>query len=97
MEQQMAKTETIRARISPELKHRAEGIFSTLGLNASQAITLFYRQVDLHQGLPFPLAIPPQSPHWPNAETRAAIEKAERGENLTVCKDADDFFRQLGI
>jgi len=93
----MVKTETIRARIAPELKQRAEGIFATLGLNASQAITLFYRQVDLHHGLPFPLTIPPPPAHYPNAETRAAIAEAERGEGLTVCKDADDFFRQLGI
>ena len=93
----MTKTETIRARISPELKHRAEGIFSTLGLNASQAITLFYRQVDLHHGLPFPLTLPVPPSHYPNAETRAAIDESERGEGLTACKDADDFFQRLDI
>ena len=93
----MVKTETVRVRIAPELKRRAEGIFEGLGLNASQAITLFYRQVDLHHGLPFPLTIPRPHSHDPNAETRAAIEETERGEGVTVCKDADDMFQRLGI
>ena len=93
----MVKTETVRARIEPELKRQAESIFGTLGLNASQAITLFYRQVALHHGFPFPLTVPRTPAHYPNAETRAAIEEAERGEGLTVCKDADDFFQRLGI
>ena len=67
------------------------------GLNASQAITLFYRQVDLHHGLPFQITIPMPDSHSPNASTRAAIAEAERGEGLTECKDADDFFQRLGI
>ena len=93
----MVKTETVRARVAPELKHRAESIFGALGLNASQAINLFYRQVDLHHGFPVPLTVPRPPAHYPNAETRTAIEEAERGEGLTVCKDADDFFQRLGI
>lgn len=93
----MVKTETVRARVAPDLKERAESIFDTLGLNASQAITLFYRQVDLHHGLPFQITIPMPDPHYPNAATRAAIAESERGEGLTECKDADDFFQRLGI
>ena len=93
----MVKTETVRARVAPELKERAEEIFDTLGLNASQAITLFYRQVDLHHGLPFQITIPMPDSHSPNVSTRAAIAEAERGEGLTECKDADDFFQRLGI
>ena len=88
----MVKTETIRARISPRLKNSAEGILESLGLNASQAITIFYRQVELHGGLPFEVALP-----TPNAVTRASIEETERGDGLTVCNDADDMFNQLGI
>ena len=93
----MIKTETIRARIAPELKRKAETIFEALGLNPSQAITLFYRQVELRHGLPFQLVIPVDASHLPNAETRSAIAEAERGENLTVCENAEDFFQKLGI
>ncbi len=37
----MTKTETVRARIEPELKRDAEAVLSELGLSTSEAITLF--------------------------------------------------------
>ena len=49
----MSKSAMLRARLEPELKHDVEAIFTRLGLNSTQAITIFYRQVKLHQGLPF--------------------------------------------
>ena len=49
----MGKSSTIRARIEPELKGKAENIFHQLGLTTTQAITLFYKQVELKRGLPF--------------------------------------------
>ncbi len=58
------RTETVRARISPNLKQSAEGILSSLGMNPSQAIVLFYKQIELHNGLPFDLRLPP--PPIPN-------------------------------
>ena len=72
----MAKTEMIRARVEPDLKQDAERVFSALGLSATEAITLFYKQVALCQGLPFAVRIP-------NAETREAIRQAGTGEGLT--------------
>jgi len=54
----MTKTETVRARVSPELKRSAEGIFNTLGIVPSQAIVMFYKQVELHRGLPFDMKVP---------------------------------------
>ena len=72
----MTKSEMIRARVEPELKQEAETVFSKLGLSTTQAITLFYRQVTLQQGLPFAVRIP-------NAETRGALQQAYDGEDLT--------------
>ena len=72
----MAKTEMIRARVEPELKREAEDLFSSLGLSTTEAITLFYRQVTLHQGLPFQVRMP-------NAETVEALEQARDGVGLT--------------
>ena len=72
----MTKSEMIRARVEPELKQEAETVFSKLGLSTTQAITLFYRQVTLQQGLPFAVRIP-------NAETREALQQAHDGEDLT--------------
>lgn len=54
----MAKTSTLHARIETDLKNSAESIFAQLGLTAADAINLFYRQVELHGGLPFELKVP---------------------------------------
>jgi DNA-damage-inducible protein J len=69
------KSDVVRARIEPGLKREAERVFRDLGLTHSQAISLFYHQVTLNDGLPFDLRIP-------NAETRAAIEEARHPELL---------------
>lgn len=71
----MSKTETIRARVEPELKHDAEAVLRALGMTPTEAITMFYRQVTLHGGLPFDVRLP-------NAETRAAMRDAEKGRDL---------------
>lgn len=76
----MAKTEMIRVHVEPKLKSQAEAVFSELGLSATEAITLFYTQVTLHQGLPFAVKIP-------NAETIEALRQARVGEGLTEHAD----------
>jgi DNA-damage-inducible protein J len=72
----MPRSETIRARVDPSVKAEAEAVFAGLGLSASQAITLFYRQVTLTQGLPFAVRLP-------NAETRDALAQARARQDLT--------------
>jgi DNA-damage-inducible protein J len=42
----MGKTSAISARIDPEFKNGAERVFRELGLTSSQAITLFYKQLE---------------------------------------------------
>jgi DNA-damage-inducible protein J len=86
----MSKTATIRARIDPELKDNAEQVFRRLGLTTTQAIILFYKQVELRNGLPFEVAIP-------NETTYRTFVDTDAEHNLIVCEDADDMFRKLGI
>lgn len=49
----MSKTVNLNVRIEPEIKENAEEILSNLGISASTAINIFYRQVIEHNGLPF--------------------------------------------
>ena len=84
----MAKTETIRARVEPELKQQAEDVLRELGLSATEAITLFYRQVTMHRGLPFEVKIP-------DAATAEALLQAESGEGLIEYSDLDDLRARL--
>ena len=72
----MSKTEMIRARMEPELKEEAEAIFDALCLSPTEAITLFYRQVAMHRGLPFELRVP-------NAETRKVLRDVRAGKGLS--------------
>jgi DNA-damage-inducible protein J len=86
----MAKTETIRARVDAGLKAEAESVLEKLGLNASEAIRLFYHQVALRKGLPFEVKIP-------NAVTRKAIREARAGKSLNSYASADEMYEKLGI
>lgn len=49
----MSKSANVYARIEPELKKEAESILSELGISVSNAITIFYKQIVLKNGLPF--------------------------------------------
>ncbi len=48
----MTKT-TLHARIDLELKEKAENILLKLGITPSSAITMFYKQIVLENGMPF--------------------------------------------
>ena len=54
----MAKTANLYARIEPDVKEQAEEILSALGIPASNAINMFYKQIILQRGLPFEVKMP---------------------------------------
>ena len=54
----MAKSANLYARIEPEVKEQAETILNALGIPASNAITMFYKQIIFHNGLPFEVRLP---------------------------------------
>ena len=86
----MSKTATISARIDPETKREAESVFRALGLSTSQAITLFYRQVQLRRGLPFEVRVPTDA-------TAEALQHAEAREDLGTFDTVDALFDDLGL
>ena len=54
----MAKSANLYARIEPEVKEQAENILAQLGIPASNAINMFYKQIILQNGLPFEVKLP---------------------------------------
>lgn len=54
----MAKSANLYARIEPNVKEQAENILNALGISASNAITMFYKQIILQNGLPFEVKLP---------------------------------------
>jgi len=83
-----ALTGMIRARVEPGLKTRAETVLEKLGLSPSDAIRLFYTQITLSRGLPFPVMIP-------NAATRRALRDADAGK-VTRYGSTAELFEKLG-
>lgn len=83
----MSKTETVRARVEPELKRNAEAVLKKLGLTPSEAITLFLTQVTLSNGLPFTLRVP-------NRRTSKAIREARSGEHMNTFDTVGDWAKK---
>ena len=81
----MNKSAVIHARIEPETKSLAEDILQKLGVSPTEAIRMFYRQITLRRGLPFPVEIP-------NALTRATLEKSRKREDVEQHKSLEDMF-----
>ncbi len=84
------KTSTISARIDPKLKEGAERVFRHLGLTSSQAITLFYRQVEMQRGLPFNV-------HIPSETTRQALEDVQNRRSLLSYESIDGLVDELDV
>ena len=84
----MAKTAMIRARVEPELKQEAEKVFTTLGISPTEAISLFYKQTALHNGLPFELRIPTD-------ETLVAVRQVRSGKDQSTFSSVEEMRADL--
>jgi DNA-damage-inducible protein J len=82
---------TYQIRINKEEKQKTFEVFNELGITPAQAVKMFFTQVRRTNSIPFSIE------KIPNNETIKTIEEAQNGENLIVCKDADDLFNKLGI
>ncbi len=80
----MAKTAMTHARLTPEVKRRAEVILKELGISISAAQEMFYRQIIAHQGIPFDLRLP-------NSQTIRAMEDARKGKGEKYANVRDLF------
>ena len=87
----MARSVTYQIRIDEEEKQQTFEVFNELGVTPAQAIKMFFTQVRRTHSIPFPIE------KTPNTETIKTIEETQKGENLVVCKDANDLFDKLGI
>lgn len=72
-----ASKENLTIRMEPELKAQASALFKSLGMDLSTATGIFYRQALRYRGLPFDVKL-----DEPNATTYAAMEAAEKGEDM---------------
>ena len=84
----MAKTGMIRARTEPGLKSNVERILRKLGMTSTEAINLFYRQIQLRKGLPFDVRIP-------NKTTMETFKKTDAGAELNTYETLEEFIQKM--
>jgi DNA-damage-inducible protein J len=77
--------QVVHARIEPETEVKAESVLRRLGITPTEAIRIFYTQISLRDGLPFPVKIP-------NKVTEETIAKSQRGEEITEFGSLDEVF-----
>lgn len=93
------KSANLYARIEPDVKKQAESILSALGIPASNAINMFYKQIILHKGLPFEVKIPSARPVEMSTlsedKMNAELEKGYADMETGRTKSADKAFSDI--
>lgn len=101
----MAKSANLYARIEPDVKEQAESILAALGIPASNAITMFYKQIILHRGMPFEIKLPSNYPQdvgvLTDEQLSAELEKGyadiAAGRTRAAKSVFDDIRRDHGV
>ena len=90
-----ARTANVVARVEPDIKVRAEGIMEKMGISASTAINMFYRQVIFCNGLPFGLTVPKAYDEMTKEEFDAAMAVGLAEAKAGKAASADEVFDRL--
>lgn len=89
----MATTIPTQIRIDENTKKQAVELLEGLGLNLSEAVNMFLKQVILNNGIPFEVKYPEFKP-----EVIEAMEEARRisrDPNVKGYTDIDELFEEL--
>lgn len=92
------KSASVNVRINENIKQHAESILEDLGISRAVAIDLFYRQIILHNGLPFDLKLntPPLSTSdFSPSELEDILSRGVEKTNNGHGRSAKEFFATL--
>ena len=81
-------TVTVNAKIDSNTKDAAKEVLNSLGLNMSEAINMFFKQIVYTQSIPFELKLP-------NKTTAETFNKTDAGQDLHRVSDIDQLAREL--
>ena len=76
---------TIAFRVKPEIKRRADALFSRLGMTTSTAMNILLMYTLEHRGFPHGITLPDthteedEANEYPNTETRAILDRDMAG------------------
>ena len=91
----MQNSNVLHVRMDSKLKNNVSKILESLGLSESDAVKLFYRQVELHGGLPFDIKLPERilAEQKLIKELKKGEESFDRGEYYSI----EDSKKDLGL
>lgn len=91
----MQNSNVLHVRMDSKLKNNVSKILESLGLTESDAVKLFYRQVELHGGLPFDIKLPERilTEQKLIKELKKGEESFDRGEYYSI----EDSKKDLGL
>ena len=90
------KSANLYARIEPDVKEQAEEILAALGIPASNAINMFYKQIILQRGLPFEVKMPSARPvDVSEAQMNAELEKGYADMQAGRTRSAKSVFTDI--
>lgn len=69
----MPATAILRTRIDPRRKARVEKILDQLGMTSTQAVNMFFAQIERRKAIPFPVSIEDDSDIAPPIEHVAKV------------------------
>jgi len=84
----MNKSAYVSVRIRPDVKTETDKILQSLGITATEAISMFYNQINMRHGLPFPVEIP-------NEVSRQAIQDAVNGVGMQTVNSIEDLMKAM--
>jgi len=84
----MVKSATINTRIDEKTKTQAQNILRILNIPMSEAISMFFKQIVLHRGIPFEIKIP-------NDVTVETFEKTDAGKELHKVSGIEELAKEL--
>ena len=84
----MARTAAIQVRIEPKTKKQVQRILADLDITLSEAVSMYFKQIVFHNGIPFELKVP-------NKVTARTIKKLEAGQDLHKTGSVDELFKEL--
>ena len=93
------KSANLYVRIEPDVKEQPEGILAALGIPASNAINMFYKQIILQRGLPFEVKMPSARPvdvsALSEAQMNAELEKGYADMQAGRTRSAKSVFADI--
>ena len=92
------KTATVNLRMQVNIKEQAEAILDRLGIPRSVAIDMYYRQIIAHNGIPFSVTLPSNTPardEMTDAQFNRMMLTGLKQAKMNDSLDVDEAFDKL--